>query len=149
MALKAWQTQIAQTSKCIDSIPDEAFSKQVAPGKNRVIYLVGHLIAVNDTMIKLFGLGPRLYEHYDEVFVNNPDNPNAEMPAPSVLKEEWKKSNDILAGHFSKMNAADWFSKHTAMTDEDAAKDPGRNKLSVLINRTNHTANHLGQLLLV
>jgi len=34
------------------------------------------------------------------------------------------------------------------MTDEDLAKDPGRNKLSVLINRTNHMAYHIGQLVL-
>jgi hypothetical protein len=149
MALKAWHTQINETNKFIDSIPDETFFKQVAPGRNRVIYLVGHLIGVNDTMIKLYGLGERLYTHYDDVFVYNPDNKDASMPEPSALREEWKKSNEVLAAHFAKMSPADWFSKHTAMTDEDAVKDPGRNKLSVLINRTNHVANHLGQLLLV
>lgn len=149
MALKAWHTQIGQTSKFLDSIPDEAFSKEIAPGKNRVIYLVGHLIAVNDTMIQLFGLGQRVYAHYDEDFVKKPDNRVAVMPAPAVLREEWKRSNEMLAEHFAKMSPADWFSKHTAMSDEEAMKDPGRNKLSVLINRTNHVAYHLGQLLLV
>jgi hypothetical protein len=149
MALKAWHTQINETSKFIDSISDETFFKEVAPGRNRVIYLVGHLIGVNDTMIKLYGLGERLYTHYDDVFVYNPDNKSAGMPAPSTLREEWKKSNEILAAHFAKMGASEWFSKHTAMTDADLVKDPGRNKLSVLINRTNHVANHLGQLLLV
>jgi hypothetical protein len=35
------------------------------------------------------------------------------------------------------------------MTEEDFEKEPGRNKLSVLINRTNHMAYHLGQLVLL
>jgi hypothetical protein len=34
------------------------------------------------------------------------------------------------------------------MTDEDFAKNPARNKLSVLLNRTSHVAYHLGQMLL-
>jgi hypothetical protein len=46
------------------------------------------------------------------------------------------------------MSADDWFRAHSAMTEEDLAADPGRNKLSVLINRTNHVAYHLGQLVL-
>ena len=57
-------------------------------------------------------------------------------------------SCDHYARH-GKMMPDDWFSRHTAMTDEDFEKEPGRNKLSVVINRTNHMAYHLGQLVLV
>lgn len=149
MALKAWQIHIGRTDKFIEGISDESFYKEIAPGKNRIIYLVGHLIAVNDTMLSLFGIGDRIYASYDDAFVKNPDNPAAVMPNAAVLRQEWKKSNDILNAAFEKLSAADWFAKHTAMSDEDLAKEPGRNKLSVLINRTNHLAYHLGQLLLV
>jgi len=34
-------------------------------------------------------------------------------------------------------------------SDEDYAKDPTRNRLSVLLSRTNHLAYHLGQIILV
>ena len=64
------------------------------------------------------------------------------------LRAAWKKQNEELSGMFSRMTAEDWFSRHTSMTDEDLKKQPSRNKLSVLLNRTNHTAYHLGQLML-
>jgi hypothetical protein len=34
------------------------------------------------------------------------------------------------------------------MTDEDYAKDPMRNRLSVLLSRTNHLSFHIGQIIL-
>ena len=149
MALKAWNTQVNQANKFFDSLPDDSLLKEIAPGKNRIIYLLGHLIAVNDTMMSLFGLGERLYAHLDEAFVHNPDRSGSEMPETSTLKADWKRSNEVLANHFNTMPAADWFKKHTAMTDEDLAREPTRNKLSVLLNRTNHLSYHLGQLVLV
>jgi hypothetical protein len=44
------------------------------------------------------------------------------------------------------MKADEWFNKHTAVSAEDFAKEPHRNKLNVIVNRTNHTSYHLGQL---
>jgi hypothetical protein len=35
------------------------------------------------------------------------------------------------------------------VSPEDFAKEPHRNRLNVLISRTNHMANHIGQLLLL
>src|SRR5215204_3842552 len=149
MALKAWNTQVYQANKFFDALPDDSVLREVAPGKNRIIYLLGHLIAVNDTMISLFGLGERLYAHLDEAFVKNPDRSGLEIPEISTLKADWKRSNEMLVDYFNRIPAADWFKKHTAMTDEDLVREPTRNKLSVLLNRTNHLSYHLGQLLLV
>jgi len=42
-----------------------------------------------------------------------------------------------------------WLARHNAMTDEDFEANPLRNRLSVLINRTNHFHYHLGQLRLL
>jgi uncharacterized damage-inducible protein DinB len=148
MALGAWNTQISRADKYFGALSDEDFNKQVAPGKNSIKYLIGHLIAVNDGMISLYGLGNRSYAHFDEAFIKNPDRSNLQMPDAAELKEHWKKSNQELSGYFNNMSADDWFSRHTAMTDEDHIKEPGRNKLSVLLNRTSHIAYHLGQLML-
>jgi len=148
MALKAWNIQVSRADKFFDGLADEDILKEIAPGKNTILYLIGHLIAVNDNMIKLFGLGDRLYAHFDEPFVQKADKSGQTFPIPSLLRNDWKKSNEVLNQYFAAMPANDWFTKHTAMTDEDLAKDPGRNKLSVLINRTNHLAYHIGQLVL-
>jgi hypothetical protein len=149
MGLKAWNIQVSRADKFFNSLSDEDPLKEIAPGKNTVLYLMGHLIAVNDNMIGLFGLGDRLYTSFDETFVKTADKSGQVFPIPSLLRQDWKKSNEVLNQYFASMTADDWFGKHTAMTDEDLVNDPGRNKLSVLINRTNHVAYHLGQLILL
>jgi DinB superfamily len=149
MALQAWEMQISRTGKFLDSQTDEELVKEIAPGKNRNLYILGHLIAVNDAMITLFGLGERVYSHLDEAFIKNPDKAGFEMPDAAALRTDWKESNAQLSALFNQMSSEDWFSKHTAITDEDFAKTPARNKLSVLLNRTGHVAYHLGQMVLV
>lgn len=147
MALKAWNHQITRAEKFIDSQSDEDLQKEVAPGKNRLSYLVGHLAASNDSMMTLFGFGTRLYVSYDEIFLRNPDR---KLPQPSAeeIRKAWKDVHDALAKNFETLSVDKWLDKHTAMTDEDLQKEPTRNKLSVLINRTNHVSYHLGQMLL-
>jgi uncharacterized damage-inducible protein DinB len=148
MALHAWNIQIRNADKFFDSVTDEQLQNRVAPGKNRIMYLLGHLVAVNDGMIKLFSLGDRKYADLDEGYVINPDKEELNTPGAAELRAAWKKQNEELSRLFSQMTAEDWFSRHTSMTDEDLKKQPSRNKLSVLLNRTNHTAYHLGQLML-
>ncbi len=148
MALKAWEVQITRAGRFFDSIPDDAMLNEVAPGKNRIVYLLGHLIAVNDGMIGLFGPGDRSYAAFDEPFVKQPDKSAAAIPDVATLRSDWKKSNGELTAHFQQMTPEDWFARHNAMTDEDFAREPSRNKLSVLLNRTSHVAYHLGQLVL-
>jgi uncharacterized damage-inducible protein DinB len=148
MAIKSWDIQVKSASKFFDSIDDASLSRQVAPGKNSILYLLGHLVAVNDGMISLFGLGERQYASLDEAFVKNPDNAGIPIPNATTLKAAWRKSNETLSSYFEKMSADDWFARHNSMTDQDLINDPGRNKLSVLLNRTNHLSYHLGQLVL-
>lgn len=149
MVMKQWNIHVNRLDKVFDSLSDEALQLEIAPGKNRVIYLLGHLVASNDTMVKLFDVGERKYAFLDEAFLNNPDKSGLPMPEVAELRKIWKDSNVELTAYFAKMTPDNWFSRHTAMTDEDFEKEPGRNKLSVLINRTNHMAYHWGQLALV
>ena len=39
--------------------------------------------------------------------------------------------------------------KHASVSDEDFAKDPLRNRFSVLLSRTTHISFHLGQTALI
>ena len=124
---------------------DADYLSEVAPGRNRAIYLLGHLIATNDGMIPLFGLGGRLFPEL-EVFSGNPDKSFEINASIEELKTKWAALNTALTTHFAKMSAEDWMSKHTAVSTEDFAKEPHRNKLNVFIGRTNHQSYHLGQL---
>jgi hypothetical protein len=149
MVLHAWNLNIARATKAFNSFTDDELYLEVAPGKNRIIYLLGHLTTVHDMMLPLLGLGERHYTQLDEAFINNPDRETVDLPSAQLLREHWVDINAVLTANLNSLTADDWFSKHTIVSDNDFAKEPHRNKLSIVITRTNHIAYHLGQIALV
>ncbi len=146
MALMSWQTQNARVDDLLNKLPNEQLMNETAPGRNRGIYLLGHLAAVNDGLFKILGIGQRLHPELDAVFLDNPDKSGQEMPTIEELKKYWKEINAGLTEKFNAMQPQEWFEKHTAVSAEDFAKEPYRNKLNVLLNRTTHQSYHLGQM---
>lgn len=149
MALSAWETYVGRASELLNTLSDTQLFNAIAPGKNTGIYLLGHLIAIHDAMNDILGLGKRSYLELDNAFVDNPDNSGINMPPVSVLRQHWKDVHQKLGGALKQLSTEDWFQRHNNVKDEDFAKEPHRNKLNVLINRTNHLAYHLGQLRLL
>lgn len=146
MALDAWNVHISRTDKLFNELTDEQLANEVAPDRNTGVYLLGHLAAVHDGLFPLLGLGEKLYPQLEDIFIKNPDKSGMEKPATKDLRNYWVEVNKKLSQHFNQLTAEEWFQKHTTVSAEDFAKEPHRNKLNVLINRTNHLANHLGQL---
>ena len=149
MALSAWESQNKYLTKLIDSLSDEQLMKEIAPGRNTGIYLLGHLIAVSDALFPLLGFSDRLYPELDEVFIKNPDKSGLPMPTIAELKEKLEAVNAKLETVFQTTSVDEWLERHTAVSAEDFANEPHRNKLNVLLNRTGHMANHIGQMLLL
>lgn len=146
MAKKAWETQNERVTKLIDKLSEEQLGGAVAPSKNTGTYLFGHLISVNDNLLPLFGFSERLYPQLDDIFLKNPDNSGLQKPPVSLLKTYWRNVNARLTEHMASLTASDWLERHTAVSETDFAKEPHRNKLNVLMNRTAHQAYHLGQM---
>ena len=46
------------------------------------------------------------------------------------------------------VSSSGWLERHAAVSEEDFAKDPSRNRFAVLLSRTNHLSYHLGQAVL-
>jgi hypothetical protein len=149
MVLAAWESHIKRTTEVFDKFTDDQLNKEIAPGKNRVIYLLGHLTAVHDALFPLLGLGERNYEHLDEPFEIKPDKAIPVLPSPGELRKAWKETNNRLSEKFKNLSLGEWLQKHTRISEEDFLKEPHRNRLNVVINRTNHLAYHLGQLVIV
>lgn len=147
--IKAWKAQNKIITTFFSKYEDDFYSTEIAPGRNRAIYVLGHLIAVNDSMLPLMGLGETLFPGLQPLFIRTPDRTVAEIPSITALKEQWAKITQTLDDHFEKMTPEEWLAKHTAVSDADFAIDPLRNKLNVLISRTNHTSYHSGQLALL
>lgn len=144
--IKAWEAQNQAITDIFAKYNDDYYLNEVAPNRNRAIYLLGHLTAMNDLLLPMLGLGNQLYPELESTFVTNPDHAIAEIPTIGTLKANWANLNEVLAGHFNTMDGADWLSRHTRVLEEDFAKDPLRNKLNVLIGRIGHMNYHRGQL---
>ncbi len=149
MTLAAWDAQNNYFNKLIDSLTEEQLMKEIAPGRNTGIYLLGHLIAVSDAMLPLLGFGEKLFPELENLFIKNPDKSGLAMPTIAQLKENLHAVNAKLAAKFHSCTVDEWLSKHAAVSAEDFANEPHRNKLNVVISRTNHLANHIGQMLLL
>ena len=148
VAINSWRLVLERADKTFSQLTADRFLGEVAPGKNRILYLLGHLTAVHDRMFSILGLGPRLYPDLDAVFIDNPDKAVSEMPSAGQLKQYWNEVNEKLLAQFQSLCPDEWLLQHRAMSDEDYAKDPTRNRLAVLLSRTNHLSYHLGQVTL-
>lgn len=146
VAISNWELQNARLNGLLSKLTDEQLLEQTAPGRNSGVYLLGHLTAVSDGMFTFLELGERLYPQLDHIFIKNADTSGIEKPSIVELKEYWNKVNTLLKQKMDSMKAGDWFTKHSAISAEDFEKEPHRNKLNILINRTNHQSYHLGQL---
>ncbi|MCW3105152.1 MAG: hypothetical protein JWO09_3592 [Bacteroidetes bacterium] len=147
--LDAWNSRIEAAGKIFDSLTDDDLQKEVSPGRNRAIYLLGHLALVHDKMLPLLDFGPQHYAHLEEAFLNKPDKAVPEIPTAKELREIWKDVNSKLASHYNKLSADEWFKRHTSVSEEDFIKEPHRNRLNVVIGRTNHLQYHIGQVALI
>jgi DinB superfamily len=148
-AVNTWKLVIGRFDKGIAPLNDEQLQQQVAPGRNRLYYLVGHLTAVHDRMFSLLDIGERLHPELDDVYITNPDKTHPDPLSATDLKAAWSEVNDKLTAIFEKLTPQEWLQKHTAVSEEDFAKDPTRNRLAILLSRTSHAAFHTGQAVLV
>ncbi len=147
MVLDAWHAKIKEADDIFNKLTDEQLQMEVAPNRNRGIYLLGHLTAVHDGILPLLGFGDRLYPQLDEIYINNPDKAGTRGNSAKELRAWWKNINSTLANHFSQLSPGAWFEKHNAVAEEDFIKQPHRNKLNVIITRITHLASHNGQLI--
>ncbi len=144
--IKSWESQNKFVTTFFNKYADDVYLNEVSPGRNRAIYLLGHLISSNDGMIPMFGLGDRLFPHLELPFSISADKAVADIHSIAELKKNWETLNTTLSSYFNNMEPTEWMEKHTKVSEEDFAVDPLRNKLNVLIGRTNHQSYHAGQL---
>jgi hypothetical protein len=129
-------------------LDEEQLKNQIEPKKNRRFYLHGHHTAVHDRMLPMLRIGERLHPELDEAYLTNPDRTIADPLPASELKKAWSDVNTAITSAVERFSVDDWLKKHTAVSDEDFSKNPTRNRLAVLLNRTNHASFHTGQIAL-
>ena len=149
MAVNAWSSELKATNELLTKLSDEQLMREISPGRNRGIYLLGHLTAEHDRMLPLLRFQDATHPQLHKPFIEEADKAVAELPALSQLRSQWKEVNATLMDHIKGLPAAEWFTRHANISEEDLPKEPHRNRLNVLISRTNHLAYHRGQLVLL
>lgn len=147
--IRAWTLQVKRLTDLFESIGYSELQKEIAPQKNTGIYLLGHLVAVHDAMLPLLGFGKKNYPHLEKPFLTDADKSGNKFPPADELIQYWKHVNSQLLTAFEDLQPTQWLEKHEAVSADDFAKEPHRNKLSVLISRTTHMSYHHGQLVLL
>jgi hypothetical protein len=148
-ALRSWDVWLGRATKLFYSLSEDELQTEIAPAKNRAVYVLGHLLAVNDAMIPALRLGEATLPGYWEPFVTKPDRAVEVLPPIAELRENWKSLTPKLAAHFQELTPAQWLEHHSTVSEEDFAKEPHRNRLAILLSRTGHLSYHVGQLLLM
>ncbi|HET6256638.1 MAG TPA: DinB family protein [Puia sp.] len=146
MVIDSWQNQLNSTNSMLSKISDEQLMHEVSPSRNRGIYLLGHLAAVHDLMLPLLRLGEPMFPELRPIFIDAPDKTVDPLPPASQLREQWQKVNEALLTQMKNLPPDEWFTRHSNISEEDFPKEPNRNRLNVLLGRTNHLSYHRGQL---
>ena len=102
LGLKAWKAQVDRADKLFGTLSSEQVLQEIAPGRNRLLYLWGHLTAIHDAMLPLLGLGKRLYPEFDVAFVINPDKSQTVTPSREEIRRAWITVNGELWKGFEK-----------------------------------------------
>ena len=117
LGLKVWKAQIDRADKLFGSPSSEEVLREIAPGRNRLLYLWGHLTAIHDAMLPLLGLRERLHPEFDVAFVSNPDKSRAGIPSHEQVRRAWNVVNAELWKGFEKMSWSDWVQRHSAVSE--------------------------------
>jgi len=87
LGLKTWNAQIDRADKLFAGLSSEEILREIAPGRNRLLYLWGHLTAVHDAMLPLLSLmspSSRIPTNHEPTFLRT--NKFAGHGTPSMLK---------------------------------------------------------------
>jgi hypothetical protein len=148
VALRNWRSNMDRAGKFFGALTPEELELQVAPTRNRLIYIWGHLTAINDSTLPLFGFGPRRYPLLEKMFITHPDRAVAHILSGPELNELWKELDFLLWAEFQRLTPSEWLQRHLGISPEDFVREPHRSRYGSLLGRTAHLAYHFGQAML-
>jgi hypothetical protein len=146
-AISSWQQVVTRVGALCLSLNEEQLLVEVAPGKNRILYLWGHLTAVHDAMFSVLRTGERLHPELDAFFINQPDR-SKPLPKSAEIARCWEAIHTTLFSTFATLGPHEWLERHANVSAEEFEQNPTRNRLAVLLSRTNHASYHYGQMML-
>jgi DNA-binding NarL/FixJ family response regulator len=84
---------LERANKTLSNLAEDQLLKEVAPGRNRLIYLWGHLTAVHDARFPILGLEDRLSEKIEVLSAIAAGNANRLIADRLSITEETVKGH--------------------------------------------------------
>lgn len=143
-----WDSKVRQTTTTFELLGTRCEMLPVAPGRNRVIYLLGHLLAVQDHLYDALELGDAMYPELDYLFLL-PQHTSNDYPPFEELLCKWVCINDLILLNLKMFQVEDWLKKHRYITEKEFCENPCRNKFNLILSSIFHLYHHGGQLALI
>src|SRR5579859_3818589 len=106
--IASWKQIVNRLDERFAPLDDEQLQKQIAPNKNRLFYLLGHLTAVHDRVLPLLGIGDRQHLELDDTYLSNPDRTISDPLSAADLKKAWSEVNAAITSAVEKFSVEDW-----------------------------------------
>ena len=132
----------------LKALTDEELAHSIIEGRNSGVFVLGHLVASDDTLTEYLGAGPMLYPELQRFAQSSIIIPVSECPPASELRTMWKAvcdKNDLALAH---MRDDDLDQPH-AMIEGNVEDDYFKTKERVITNWIFHQLHHAGQLALL
>lgn len=132
----------------LHELSDEELRSEIIPGKNHGVWILGHLVASDDTLSEYLGYGPQLFPE-TQVFTQSKQLiPVDKCKHPSILRDEWKKVCEKNETIYRQLTDSELDQPH-ALIQGNLEDDYFKTKQGVTINWTLHQVHHAGQLALL
>src|ERR1700678_949264 len=102
-AISSWEQVIKRIGTLCLSCSEEQLLVEIAPGKNRISYLWGHLTAADDAMFSVLRLGERLHPELDAVFIAQPER-SVPLPRSTEIAKCWEDVHTQLLSRFKTLS---------------------------------------------
>ncbi len=128
----------------IRSLSDDELKKEISPGKNHGIWLLGHLITCEDDFALFMGKGEITYSLYHDLFAEETVlQPVENYPPISEMREKWKEMLAKNRKIYDELKDEELEENHAQRKGED---DFCKTKEDVTVHWQLHLMYHAGQL---
>lgn len=146
---RMWRVKNEWVDYALGRVSDENLAREVAPGRNHGVWILGHLIASDDDLAMYLGRGGRRFPEYEALFqTRSVLRPVSEYPAPERLRREWKELCEANERLFAELTDAELDEPH-ALIGENPDDDYFKTKRECVLNWAAHQLYHAGQLVLL
>lgn len=146
ICLLQWSTYNKRMEKVMETISTEDLNTPIVAAGNSPSWLLGHLVDTDDRLLELFGIRERLFPELSTIYHHERGTNQTGHLTREELTKKWKAIRTELDRAFDTWGEREWLGRHTAVSEDDFAKEPHRNKLNVMLSRVSHKASHLGQI---